>query len=58
MKNFDNFTSDLSSEELKSINDGDDITKAFFRFLGWCSVVLEAGMNVPHANEANARAFE
>ncbi|PIY09923.1 MAG: hypothetical protein COZ17_11520 [Flavobacteriaceae bacterium CG_4_10_14_3_um_filter_33_47] len=62
MKNLNNFVSDLTQEELKTINGGDGITEAVFRFFGWVSVVIEAGLDVPHANNPSglegSRPFE
>ena len=62
MKNLNNFVSDLTQEELKTINGGDGITEAVFRFFGWVSVVIEAGLDVPHANNTSglegSRPFE
>jgi len=51
MENLNKFTTRLPYSELQQINGGDGITEAVFRFLGWVSVIVEEGMNVPHANE-------
>lgn len=53
---------DLSSKELVKVNGGDGITEAVFRFFGWVSVIVEAGLDVPHANDpqgtGGSRPFE
>ena len=59
MNNLTNNTTDLSLEEMKSINGGDGLTRAFFRLLGWCSVILEAGLDIPdREGVAGSRPFE
>tara|TARA_R110002096_G_scaffold184679_2_gene363267 strand:+ start:212 stop:418 length:207 start_codon:yes stop_codon:yes gene_type:complete len=58
----DNLVSELSKEDIVFINGGDGLTEAVFRFFGWVSVVVEAGFNVPHANNpegvSGSRPFE
>ena len=62
MNKLDKFSNELTIGEQKSINGGDDITEAVFRFFGWVSVVIQAGFDVSHANNpeglGGSRPFE
>jgi hypothetical protein len=62
MNILDKFSNELTKDEQNSINGGDGLTEALFRFLGWTSVIIEAGFNVPHANNpeglGGSRPFE